>query len=167
MNIRIRKLGYIAVEAVITAALILSVGFIALLNLSGGGASLMGSKLAKLDALNLFGGGDSYTSTMSYDENGYIASLNVNPADINPLSDFTFIKNSTGWTLTDYLNTLDTTVVIPKYNSDGEPITKIGMSAFHASASYQETAVTFTDKIFSGMYVYAADGPTEDVSPGE
>ena len=94
-----KKIGYVAIELVVCAALILSVGFFLMLNFSGLGMDTMTKGLAKLDAtgvFGIFGGGDKYTSTMSFDANGYEASLNVNPADINPVSDFLFVKNSDG-----------------------------------------------------------------------
>jgi len=100
MNRKINKnIGYVSIELVITAMLILSVGFFAMLNFGVLSLDTITKSLGKLDALNIFGdnaAGSDYTMSMNYDANGYLISLNVNPADINPLSDFLFVKNDSG-----------------------------------------------------------------------
>lgn len=124
-------MGYVSIEAVITAALILSVGFFALLNLSGTGSQLVQNGLNKLDSLNLFGSGP-VAGGPEYDENGYPKDSNINPEDINPASDFTFELNSEGdgYILVSYNNKTDFDVVIPNKN-EGLPVLSIGDSAFN------------------------------------
>lgn len=77
-------------------------------------------------------GSDTVIGGTEYDENGYPKDLNVNPGDINPVSDFTFELNSEGdgYILVSYNNKTDFDVVIPNKN-EGLPVLSIGDSAFN------------------------------------
>lgn len=71
----------------------MAAGFFVLLNFGTTGSQLMQNGMAKLDDLGIFGEGSNPPTgeDLIYDENGYPADLNVNPADINPVSDFEMI----------------------------------------------------------------------------
>jgi len=137
MNRKINKnIGYVSIELVITAALILAVGFFAMMNFGVLGLDTMSRGMSKLDGTGVFASGETTApSTGAYDSNGYDKSLNVKTTDINPVSDFEFIDLGDSYSLINYLNTTDLDVVIPKiYN--GKLVVEIADSAFDYDGLY-------------------------------
>lgn len=86
-----------------------------------------------------------------YDGTWYDKELTINSSDINPISDFVFTFNhvSQSYTLLDYTNTTDRTLVIPKYYTDGLPIDTIAKSAMSPGNANpnQLTDVVFPNSI--------------------
>ena len=80
----IKKKGFIAIETVVTAALILSVGLLAIFSLSGGGSGHASRLLQRLWGDNTSGGIDNGSIVITYDSNGYPAHLGIQPSDITP-----------------------------------------------------------------------------------
>lgn len=76
----------------ITASLIMAVGFFLLLNLGTTGSQIMQNGMAKLEDLGIFdgSGGNTPPTEVVFDENGYPKDLNIKPSDINPETDFEY-----------------------------------------------------------------------------
>ena len=79
-----KRMGYVAIETVITAALILSVGLLSIFSLSGGGSGHASRLLQRLWGDNTSGGIDNGSIVITYDSNGYPAHLGIRPSDITP-----------------------------------------------------------------------------------
>ena len=122
-----KNIGYVSIELVITAALIMAVGFFAILNFNILGNESMTKGMERLDGTGVFSSGETTTPVSSYDSNGYDKSLNINPADINPSTDFEFylLGMGDGYGISNYINETDKDVIIPKmYN--GLQVVEIG-----------------------------------------
>lgn len=87
MNSHSKQRGYVSLELVLVAGLILAVGFFSMLTFSTTGKDLMQNGLAKIE--DFFGGGTGPLPTIiEYDENGYPESLNIQLSDVNSIDDF-------------------------------------------------------------------------------
>ena len=144
--------GYIAIEAVIVSALMLSVGFFAMMSFTDAGTKAK-EKLSSV--LSLLGPGPSpvIIDSVEFDSNGYAAVLNVNLADVNLLEEFEFQDLGTSYKIVNYLKESDSDVIIPKYYSDGKPITVIGPNAFLnkglTSVAIPNSITTILDSAFT------------------
>ena len=89
----IKKKGFIAIETVITAALILLVGIVAILGLSASGTGHMGDAMQKLIDLGILPGESSTDNNYVYAEytGCYPSIYNVSESDINPVDDFDWL----------------------------------------------------------------------------
>lgn len=87
---KLRRNGFIAVEAIVTAALILTVGLASIISFSTTGSRIMDEATNRLIDLGLFPndeGPDDVFGTIEY--NGcYPTMYNITEADINSISDF-------------------------------------------------------------------------------
>lgn len=86
--VKIAKKGFVSIEVVITAAIVLAVGLGGIMTLGGNGASTMNKAMNRLEATGTFGGPVAVAS--EYDDYGYARVLNINPSDINAEADFTY-----------------------------------------------------------------------------
>lgn len=96
------RIGYIAIETVITAALILLAGIFTIMNFSFSGNSFVHTLNERIAGLGIFGGGNDIPGeTIVYDDNGYPEHLNINPVDITPENMFLFEWDDTnnGWSI--------------------------------------------------------------------
>jgi hypothetical protein len=120
--------GFISIEAVIVSSIVLSVGFASMLTFTNVGAQAT----ERFKSLNPFGSTETPGPEVipEYDTNGYPSNAYVNPAEIHAVSDFEFEDLGLSYRIINYLNESDTEVVIPKFHTDGKPITEIGQSAF-------------------------------------
>lgn len=125
-----KKFGFVSVELVIVASIILGVGMLGISSLGTKGSALATQTMGVLDATGVFGNVETPSATPTYDANGYDTTLNVSAADINELSKFTLEAVEGGWKIKFHADASDRTIVIPKYNSDGQPIVEIGVDAF-------------------------------------
>lgn len=91
----LNRMGYVSIEIVIVAALILSGGAIALGSFSDASIQYTQKALTILGNTGILGDLENSGDEMSYDTYGYEISLNVSVGDINPVSDFRLIKNAT------------------------------------------------------------------------
>ena len=122
-----KKFGFISIEAIIVASIILGVGILGMASFQTTASAVAQNSVDNLDGLNLFG----QNLGIEYDELGYPASLNVNSVEVNPETDFEFMWNDSlnGWTITAYPGG-DSSLIIPSKNADGQPIVEIGEYAF-------------------------------------
>lgn len=81
----LNKMGFVGIETVITAALVLSVGFIAILGFGTSGRNLINSANQKIYNLDIFG------DNPYYDQSGYPQHLNIIPSNITPEERFVFV----------------------------------------------------------------------------
>jgi hypothetical protein len=86
----LNKMGFVGIETVIAAALVLSVGFIAIIGLSTSGRNLINGANQKIEDLDIFGD----NPTVLYDEDGYPQHLNITPTNITPEANFVFVWDS-------------------------------------------------------------------------
>jgi len=152
------RLGYVAIEAVITGALILSVGFFALLSLSGHGTAASSKAMAKLDGTGVFESSGTITqpsAEIEYDANGYDKTLNIKTADINPLSDFEFEDMGSSYRIINYLNMSRMDVIVPSKYSDGKPITGIGAMSSNATMEGKSLTSVVLPNTITEIYSFA------------
>lgn len=84
--------------------------------------------------------------------------MNVSAEDVNSPSDFVFVLNPDGttYTITEYKNTVDKDVVIPKFHTDGKMITGIGEYSFQTMGL---TSVALHNAInLVGDYAFEGNG---------
>lgn len=100
MKPKIKKIGFVSIEVVIVAALILGVGLAGVGMLSTNGRQLMQNGIDKLiwfddESNNGEDSGGEYkipkNPIIDYDDRGYPGDSNVNPGDINNEADFVFV----------------------------------------------------------------------------
>lgn len=109
-------------------------------------------------------GNKAPSSEVGYDSNGYPKDLNIQPGDINPVSDFTFELNTAGdgYIVVSYNNTSDDTVVIPNAY-EGLPVVELGYSSLDSGwTGVTLTSVAIPNSIENiGMYaLYGNSFPT-------
>lgn len=125
---RLRKIGYVSIETVIVAAIILAAGLFGVLGLSGTGGQLVRNGIDKLEDLGVFpgGGNNGGGNDFTYDENGYPSDLDVKPGDITPVDEFQFQLNNEedGYILVRY-NGGSSRLVIPR-EYEGLPVKELG-----------------------------------------
>lgn len=128
----LKRLGYVSIELVITAAIILAVGFFSVMSMGETGSLIMQNAMNRLDDLYVFdnqGGGIGGEVNPPGDENGY--PIGTDPGDIAALEEFNFVWDETynGWAITEYYNCIDGQIknlVLPYKRDDGLPIVSVG-----------------------------------------
>lgn len=135
------------------AAIILTSGIAGIVAMGDKGSQAMKDGMDKLASLGIFGG---EVVTPSFSSAWYHPSLNIEEGDVNSTSDFVFVLNPDGttYTITDYTNMTDKTVVIPKFHNDGKTITGVGEHSFQAmgltSVALHNAINTIGDYAFEG-----------------
>lgn len=145
------KKGFVGVEAMVVAAIILSTGLFGVVGMSERGQALISSGMNTINSL-IFGADDTNNPQNpdtpvnpgtpgvvnppvvdpTQPVPGFPEGIVVLPRDINAEGDFIFEWNTElyGWTITSFVNTIDKDVVIPATRLDGVSIVAIGNNAF-------------------------------------
>jgi hypothetical protein len=144
--------GFISIEAVIVSSIVLSIGFASMLTFTNVGAQAT----ERFKSLNPFGSTETPGPEVipEFDTNGYPSNAYVNPAEIQPVSDFEFEDLGLSYRITNYLNESDTEVVIPKFHTDGKPITEIGQIAFMNKGLTYVVIPNSVTAILDGAFAY-------------
>lgn len=85
-----KRIGFVSIEVIIVAALIMASGFLGISTLKNTGTEMMSKSLNKLDILGIFTEDVELPVVPTYDSNGYDTTLNVQTSDINAEADFTY-----------------------------------------------------------------------------
>lgn len=163
------KHGFVSIELVITAFLVLTVGFLGIMNLSTTGSAVVNNSLTKLDDLNVFGEltevepEPEKVIIAQYDANGYDTRLSGLSGTITPVNHFEFVLNpeKDGYLLNYYLYNANRIVVPSTYL--GLPVVGINESAF--SGTTLQSIVLPNTIEFIGAFSFNINNTTTMILP--